>query len=74
MVPLLRSLANVNDYIRALAGFHETYDLFLTPTLAKPPLEVGATHRHRCGCRGPPAWWPRCGPASCSRPPASSTS
>jgi Asp-tRNA(Asn)/Glu-tRNA(Gln) amidotransferase A subunit family amidase len=43
MVPLLRSLANVNDYVRSLARFHETYDLFLTPTLATPPLEVGAT-------------------------------
>jgi amidase len=42
MPALLQSLANVNDYIRALAGFHETYDLFLTPTLAKPPLAVGA--------------------------------
>jgi amidase len=42
VLPLLRSLANVNDYIRALAGFHETYDLFLTPTLAQPPLTVGA--------------------------------
>ena len=42
MFPLLQSLANVNDYIRALARFHETYDLFLTPTLAKPPLAVGA--------------------------------
>lgn len=40
--PLLQSLANVNGHIRALAGFHETHDLFLTPTLAKPPLEVGA--------------------------------
>jgi amidase len=40
MVPLLRSLANTNEHIRALAGFHETYDLFLTPTLAKPPLAV----------------------------------
>jgi amidase len=39
---LLRSLENVNGYTRALAGFHETYDVFLTPTLAKPPLEVGA--------------------------------
>ncbi len=39
---LLRSLANTNDYIRALARFHETYDVFLTPTLAKPPLEIGA--------------------------------
>ena len=42
IVPLLQSLANVNDHIRALAGFHETYDLFLTPTLARPPLAVGA--------------------------------
>lgn len=39
---LLQSLAHVNDYIRALAGFHQTYDLFLTPTLAKPPLAVDA--------------------------------
>ncbi len=39
---LLQSLANVNGYIHALAGFHETYDLFLTPTLAKPPLAVDA--------------------------------
>jgi amidase len=42
MLPLLRSQANVNDHIHALADFHETYDLFLTPTLAKPPLPVGA--------------------------------
>jgi len=42
MLPLLRSLANVNGHTRALAGFHQNYDLFLTPTLAKPPLPVGA--------------------------------
>jgi len=42
MGPLLQSLANVNGHIRSLAAFHESYDLFLTPTLAKPPLEVGA--------------------------------
>ncbi|MDQ2827136.1 MAG: amidase [Actinomycetota bacterium] len=41
MLPLLQSLANVHGYLRALATFHETYDLFLTPTLARPPLEVG---------------------------------
>src|SRR4029079_5752629 len=40
--PLFRSLMNVNGYIRSLAGFHETHDLFLTPTLAKPPLALGA--------------------------------
>jgi amidase len=42
MLPLLQSLANVNDHTRALARFHATYDLFLTPTLARPPLAVGA--------------------------------
>jgi amidase len=40
--PLLTSLGNINGYIHALAGFHRTYDLFLTPTLAQPPLAVGA--------------------------------
>ncbi|XAS76279.1 amidase [Dermatophilaceae bacterium Sec6.4] len=42
MLPLLRSLANTNDYIQSLAAFHQSYDLLLTPTLAKPPVEVGA--------------------------------
>jgi Asp-tRNA(Asn)/Glu-tRNA(Gln) amidotransferase A subunit family amidase len=42
MLPLLQSMANINGYIHALADFHETYDFFLTPTLAKPPLAVGA--------------------------------
>ncbi len=42
MRPLFQSLTNVNGYIRSLTGFHETHDLFLTPTLAKPPLAVGA--------------------------------
>ncbi|REF00014.1 amidase [Thermomonospora umbrina] len=30
-----------NVYGRRLAAFHETYDLLLTPTLARPPVEVG---------------------------------
>jgi len=42
MLPLLQSLANVNEHVRALADFHRSYDLLLTPTLAEPPLEVGA--------------------------------
>ena len=29
-------------YVRALAEFHEGYDCYLTPMLAKPPLPVGA--------------------------------
>ncbi len=43
MLALLRSLANVNGYVQALAGFHAQYDLLLTPTLAKPPIPVGST-------------------------------
>ena len=43
MLPMMRALQNVNSYIHALAEFHETYDYFLTPTLATPPLPVGAT-------------------------------
>ncbi|ONI75387.1 amidase [Actinosynnema sp. ALI-1.44] len=30
-----------NGYTRALAAFHERYDLLLTPTLARPPVRVG---------------------------------
>jgi len=43
LLPMLRALKNVNAYVHALAHFHEHYDFFLTPTLAKPPLPVGAT-------------------------------
>ncbi len=39
---LFHALDRINDYIRALDDFHARYDLFLTPTLAKPPLEVGS--------------------------------
>ncbi|GAA4397186.1 amidase [Fodinibacter luteus] len=40
--PLLAAVTNVNAHTRALASFHETYDILLTPTLAQPPLLVGA--------------------------------
>lgn len=40
--PLLAAVSNVNGYTRALAAFHDTYDLLLTPTLAHPPLAIGA--------------------------------
>ena len=30
-----------NGYSRALASFHERYDLLLTPTLARPPVRIG---------------------------------
>ena len=37
------ALTNRNEYVRSLWAFHEHHDYFLTPTLAKPPLRVGAT-------------------------------
>ncbi len=42
LAPML-ALENRNNYIQSLATFHENYDYFLTPTLATPPLAVGAT-------------------------------
>ncbi|WP_197022466.1 amidase [Saccharomonospora piscinae] len=33
--------ASWNGYTRALADFHERYDLLLTPTLARPPVRIG---------------------------------
>ncbi|GAA3464173.1 amidase [Saccharothrix longispora] len=30
------------EHIAALAGFHERYDLLMTPTLGEPPVRVGA--------------------------------
>jgi amidase len=35
-------LAKWNDYARALGTFHQRYDLYLTPTLAHPPVRHGA--------------------------------
>ncbi|WP_322860478.1 amidase [Mycobacterium europaeum] len=37
------ALENRNNHIRSLAAFHESFDCLLTPTLATPPLRVGAT-------------------------------
>ncbi|WP_354699146.1 6-aminohexanoate-cyclic-dimer hydrolase [Paraconexibacter sp. AEG42_29] len=38
----LAAIERRHDYTRALATFHTGYDLLLTPTLARPPLRVGA--------------------------------
>ncbi|WP_211242909.1 amidase [Sinimarinibacterium sp. CAU 1509] len=37
-----------NDYARALGQFHQRYDLYMTPTLAAPPVRIGELD--------PPAW------------------
>lgn len=41
VIPAAAALERRNDYVISLNGFHEKYDYFLTPTLAKPPLRVG---------------------------------
>lgn len=33
--------ARWNDYARALGQFHQTFDLYLTPTTAQPPNHIG---------------------------------
>lgn len=33
-----------NDFGRSMARFHDEYDLYLTPTLAHPPVKVGELH------------------------------
>ena len=39
----VRSHRRWNDFARALAEFHRCYDLFLTPTIAFPPVDHAAT-------------------------------
>ncbi|ORB84247.1 amidase [Mycobacterium kansasii] len=43
VLPPMQALENINNYIQSLTTFHDDYDYFLTPTLATPPLAVGAT-------------------------------
>ena len=45
--PLIEAVTAINTHTRALARFHETHDIFLTPTLAQPPLAVGALDSSR---------------------------
>ncbi len=41
VIPAAQALERRNEYVLTLAKFHEQYDFFLTPTLAKPPLRIG---------------------------------
>jgi amidase len=37
----VRARRRWNDYARALGEFHQRYDLYMTPTLATPPVRIG---------------------------------
>lgn len=41
-VKLMRALGEIPVYTRAMETFYETYDFYLTPTLAEAPIKVGA--------------------------------
>jgi amidase len=45
----LVSIAYLQGVARQLALFHETYDVLLTPTLAEPPLPIGALDPEQAG-------------------------
>lgn len=47
VLPPIFALENRNDHIRSLATFHQSFDCLLTPTLAAPPLRIGATATSR---------------------------
>lgn len=40
VIKATEALERRNDYVRSLAEFHESFDYFLTPTLAEPPVTV----------------------------------
>jgi len=42
VISLCGAMERKQDHVRALAAFHEDYDLLLTPTLATPPPKIGA--------------------------------
>ena len=37
----MNAVAGMQTLSRQIAGFHETYDIWLTPALGKPPVELG---------------------------------
>ncbi|MGB6247386.1 amidase [Gordonia sp. (in: high G+C Gram-positive bacteria)] len=41
-VKALRALGEINGYTQAMGRFYESYDYFMTPTIAQAPIEVGA--------------------------------
>jgi amidase len=53
-VQLVQAADQIHIATRAIAPFFETYDAWLTPTLAKPPLPLGLLNQSYGGAR---EWW-----------------
>ena len=53
-VQLVHAADQIHIATRAIAPFFETYDAWLTPTLAKPPLPLGLLNQSYGGAR---EWW-----------------
>ncbi|ORI21878.1 amidase [Rhodococcus sp. 1168] len=43
LLATIEALERTTSHVRSLSAFHERFDYLLTPTLATPPLRVGAT-------------------------------
>jgi amidase len=41
VVKALSAIEKRQEYVRSIVDFHTTYDYFMTPTLAEPPLKIG---------------------------------
>jgi amidase len=53
-VQLVRAVDLIHEATRAMAPFFETYDAWLTPTLAQPPLPLGVLNQSYGGAD---EWW-----------------
>lgn len=53
-VELSRAIAATHAEGRRISAFYERYDVWLTPTLAQPPLELGVLNRSMGSAE---AWW-----------------
>ena len=72
---LTANLGQWNQHARALAAFHQRFDLLLTPTLAHPPVRHGAgdpppAQQVALDCSIAPACWACSRARACSRRPS----
>ncbi|HZK75124.1 MAG TPA: hypothetical protein VFD88_14110 [Clostridia bacterium] len=53
-VEMVRAVDLLHSASRAIAPFFDSYDAWLTPTLAQPPLPLGLLNKSYGGAR---EWW-----------------